>query len=226
MQANKNTIAVALTIGITLPILYFAVQVVAAPFYPDYSFMNRDASSLGSEGSNLPELFNGGVIFLGILTLFASWGLLKAFQYLEIRPVLVWLTCFALVANALSSINAGVFPLPDPRHTTGVFAIVGMGMFLLPILFLIIFWKRPDAGAVKIYLIINLVVFLSLFPIMSGLIQRVAVMSGMEFEAYQHFLNSYHGLLQRIAAAAVYIPVGVVSFFLLKRQGAAITAEA
>ena len=217
MQATHNTMAVALAIGIALPILYFAIQAIAAPFYPDYSFLSRDASTLGSDGSQFPILFNASIIGFGVLTLIASWGVLRAFQLVGVHPVLTWLTVAALILNGLSSINAGLFPLPDPRHTTGFFAILGAGMFLLPILLLIVFWKMSDAGAVKVYLIVNLIIFLALIPIMSGLIQRVAVMSGLEFQTYQNFLNNSHGLLQRIAAATVYIPIGVVCYFLAKR---------
>src|SRR4051812_45269148 len=41
----------ALAFGIAIPFLYFGVQIVAARFYPGYSFLNRDASTLGSAGS-------------------------------------------------------------------------------------------------------------------------------------------------------------------------------
>src|SRR5262249_29670186 len=131
VQAKEKPIMVALGMGVAVPFLFFCLQVVAAPFYPGYSFFNRDASTLGSDGSSCPSIFNVGAIFVGIVTLIASWGFLRAFQRLGTNPILAWLTTLALISSGLASINAGIFPLPDPRHSGGLLALLGIGTFLL-----------------------------------------------------------------------------------------------
>src|SRR6202049_2745869 len=120
--------------GVAVPLLYFGIQVLAAPFDPGYSFLARDASTLGSAGSTNPAIFNVGSIVTGIVTLIASWGFLRAFQRLGVHPVVTWLTAFALIGSAIGSINAGIHPLPDPRHTAGILSLLGMGLFVLPLL--------------------------------------------------------------------------------------------
>jgi hypothetical protein len=36
---NSHAIRFALGMGVAVPFLYFAVQIAAAPFFPDYSFL-------------------------------------------------------------------------------------------------------------------------------------------------------------------------------------------
>ncbi len=67
--------------GIAIPILYFGMQLLAAPFYPGYSFISRDASTLGSDGSSVPAIFNLGSILVGLVELVAAWGFLRAFLH-------------------------------------------------------------------------------------------------------------------------------------------------
>jgi hypothetical membrane protein len=218
VQTKEKAIVVALGMGVAVPFLYFGIQVVAAPFYPGYSFLNRDASTLGSDGSSCPAIFNVGAILVGIVTLIASWGFLRAFQRLGTNPILTWLATLALISSGLASINAGLFPLPDPRHTEGLFALLGMGTFLLPILLPAALWKLRDARLLKIIFVVNWLVILALIPIVSGLIQIISVKAGVELQSYQSFLNNYHGLIQRIVALAVFLPIGAGAYFLANRM--------
>jgi hypothetical membrane protein len=217
LQTKERLIAVALGMGVAVPFLYFGIQLIAAPFYPGYSFFNRDASTLGSDGSSLPALFNVGSIIVGIMTLFASWGFMRAFRRLGISPICAWLTFLALISCGLGSINAGVFPLPDPRHTEGLLAAVGIGTFLLPVLLPAALWKLPKARLIKAYFIANSIALVALLPILTGLIQIILVKAGVESPSYQSFLNNYHGLLQRIAALTVICPIGAGAYFLAER---------
>jgi hypothetical protein len=43
--------------------------------------------------------------------------------------------------------------------------------------------------------------------------------AGIDFAGYQAFLNGYHGLIQRVGAAVVLVPVGVLAH-LLRRSTA------
>src|SRR5690349_17117340 len=116
METNEKFTRFALRMGMLIPFLYFGFQLLAAPFYPGYSFMSQDASTLGSDGSSLPLIFNGGAILTGLLTLIASWGFLRAFQQLGTPVIPTWLVFIALVMHGLGSLWAGFIPLPDPRH--------------------------------------------------------------------------------------------------------------
>jgi hypothetical membrane protein len=218
-EARKGTTtitALLLRMGIAAPFLYFGVQLAAAPFFPGYSFLARDASTLGSPGSRLPAVFNIGAICVGIASLLAAWGFLRALRFLGVRRSLAWLAALALVSSALGDINAGLFPLPDPRHTQSLLALCGIGVFLLPFVLPLALWKLVRGGRVAAYFVANIVALFALFPIMSGLVQRIAVHAGVDMPWYQTFLNNDQGLLQRIFALIVFVPVAVTAWFLLR----------
>src|SRR5262249_6289239 len=94
------------------------------------------------------------------------------------NPILACLTTLALISSGLANINAGVFPLPDPRHSGGLLAVLGIGTFLLPILLPAALWKLREARLLKILFIVNWLAILVLIPIMSGLIQRISLKAG------------------------------------------------
>jgi hypothetical membrane protein len=213
---------VALRMGIAVPLVYFGVQLAAAPFYPGYSFLARDASTLGSPGSSLPGIFNAGVLIAGVLAIVGSAGYFSALRQLRARTLLAWLTAAAVACGGLGAVNAGLFPLPDPRHTDGLLAQIGMGLFPLPILLPAAIWRLPHADAMRRYLVANALVLAAFVPVISGLVQRAAMAAGVDLPAYQYFLDNCQGLLQRLAAATVFVPIGVVAWFLareIKRQG-------
>lgn len=182
-----------------VPILYFGTQLLAAPFFPDYSFLSMDASLLGSDLAIYPAIFNSGAIITGIATIIASVGFLLALQHLGANPFLAWLTSLAVLLNGLGSLWAGFFPMPDPRHGSNPFAI---GIFLFPILLTFALWNRGHARPIKMYLIITNLLFIALIPIMSGI-------SGINTQGYQ-------GLLQRIVALVFFVPISVGSYFLIQ----------
>ena len=221
MSIHERTDAVrfALGMGVAVPFLYFGVQIAAAPFFPNYSFLARDASTLGSNGSRLPALFNIGALAVGIVTLIAAWGFYRASRLLKVRTALAWLASLALVASGLASINAFLFPLPDPRHTGSVLALVGAGTLLLPFLLPLALWKLLERGPIAGYFIANIAVLMALIPVMSGLIQRFSIMAGVEMPWYQTFLNDYQGLLQRMVAVIVFGPIAVSAWYLGRRVG-------
>lgn len=214
---DTNAIRFALGMGVAVPFLYFGVQIAAAAFFPHYSFLARDASTLGSNGSTLPALFNIGSLVVGVVTLIAAWGFFQSLRLLEVRAGVAWLAALALVSSGLSDINAYLFPLPDPRHTGSVLALAGAGTFLLPFVLPLALWRLIDRGAIAGYFVANIVAIVALIPIMSGLIQRFSIMAGVDLPRYQTFLNSYQGLLQRVAATLVFGPIAVSAWHLGQR---------
>jgi hypothetical protein len=217
MTMEKKLSLLALALGMAIPILYFGIQIAAAPFYPGYSFLSRDASSLGSDRSSFPAIFNVGSLILGFLGLIASWGFFSTLRRLGLSPLFGLLASLAVAAFGLGSINAFLFPLPDPRHTSGVLAALGGFFMSLPFLLPIALWKLPDARAIKIYFAANIAAIVGLIPIIGGLVQRWSVMAHVEMPRFQNFLNNYQGLLQRIAAVVLIVPIGVSALFLASR---------
>ena len=197
---NERVLVFALASGIVVPVLYFGTQLLAAPFFPGYSFLSMVASLLGSDLAIYPAIFNIGAMITGIVTIIASVGFFLALQRLGINPFLTWLTCLALFLNGLGSLWAGFFPIPDPRHGSNPFTV---GIFLFPILLTFAIWKLNNARPIKIYLIITNLLFIALIPIMSGA-------SGINTQGYQ-------GLLQRIVALVFFLPISVGSYFLINR---------
>jgi hypothetical membrane protein len=185
-----------------VPILYYGTQVVAAPFFPDYSFMRQAASLLGSNLSTYPLIFNTGVIATGLATLLAVPGFFMAFQRVGANRFLNWMTCLALVGSAISSLWAGYYPLPDPRHVGHPALLIAM--ISLPFLLTTTLWKVRDTWPLKTYLVATIVLLVVMIPIMSGAI-------GLD-------TRSYGGLLQRIFAFTVFPPIAACAFFLARRM--------
>jgi hypothetical membrane protein len=213
---NKFT-RFALKLGIAIPFVYFGMQIIAAPFYPDYSFLTRDASTLGSDGSRFPLLFNMGAIILGLLAFIATLGVFCALKYLKVHTIWAYLVATLLISFGISDINAGIHPMPSPLHTNGTLAMLGSAMLFLPIALPLAVWKIGNARRIKIYLLLNLFAMLPLGLVMSGLLQRWGMSAGWEMSGYQYFLNNCQGLIQRVGVMIVIVPIGVVSYFLLKQ---------
>ena len=127
--------------GVAMPLLYFGIQLAAAPLYPGYSFLTRDASTLGSDGSTAPWIFNGGALLVGIVEVVTAWAFLRALPRAGIGMVLTWATALALVSAAVGSLNAFLHPLPDPKHAEGLLSLLGSGMVVLPILLTTVLWR-------------------------------------------------------------------------------------
>lgn len=222
---SGDRIGFALAFGIAIPFVYFGIQIVAARFYPGYSFLNRDASTLGSDGSTAPWIFNVGTLLVGLCEVVAAWGFLRALPRLRAGTVLARATCVALVSSALGSVNAFLHPLPDPRHTEGVLSILGAGILLLPVITSLTLWRLRSRALVTPALALSVLVWLALIPIMSGLIQRLSVVARIDMPGFQAFLNGYHGVLQRVAAAALFGPVAFAAWLLRRfsrEQGAVV----
>lgn len=186
--------------AVGVPIIYFGSQVVAAPFYPDYSFLANSASQLGSDRSRLPAVLNTGAIVTGLLALLGAYGLTRALPAIGARRFWALLVGISLVSTGLAAIWAGTFPMPDPRHNPGA---LGAGTFAGPFLLLLAGWPLPRARGLKIYLAGNLVAFAALAPILGG--------------ATAIDLRLYAGLFQRLAACVVYLPIGIVGYVALGR---------
>jgi hypothetical membrane protein len=195
----------ALGCGIATPVLYYGVQLVAAPSFPDFSFLGTTASELGSDRSTRPWIFNTGAILTGLAALVAAVGFLRALGQLGANLILTWLTSFVIVATGLSSLWAGIFPMPDLRH--GGHPSLLFAMLSVPFLIAATLWRLSASRAVKAYFVATIVLLLIMVPVMMGVI-------GLD-------THDYRGLLQRVFALTVFVPIGVGAFVLARRINAA-----
>lgn len=185
--------------GVLVPLVYFGAQLVAAPFYPDYSFLVNSASQLGSDASTFPALLNGGAILSGVLGLLSAYGIGTGLRASGAKPLFAWLCAACGVSVGAAAIWAGLHPMPDPLHNPGA---IGIGMFIGPLALLAAFWTVRDGRAMRGYLWLTLLMFAALAPAMSGITPVD--------------LNRYGGLMQRIAALVLYLPSAVAAWWLIR----------
>lgn len=189
MQTHR--VRLALGAGVALPLVYFGVQALAAPFYPGFSLVGTTASDLGSPQSRLPAVLNAGALLCGLLGLGAAAGYAGALRRLRVG---IWPTALlvgALVLGALGNLWAGAFPQPDPRHARNPFT---PGLLLTPPLLLLALW-RPAPAALRWFLILALLALVALAAVLSGTwpVER----AGQD------------GLWQRLLGVVVFVPLGL-----------------
>jgi hypothetical protein len=200
LQTNDKITIASLSLGMMVPIVYFGMQIVAASFYPGYNFLSQTASDLGSNQFVYASIFNVGIFVLGVVTLIAAFGFLRALLRLDTHPILAWLIGLAVAANGISSLWAAYYPLPDPRH--GAQPPFLMIAILIPVLLAAALWKRHDTRALKVYLIASVLLIIAMIPFVSG-------MAGVDMRVYR-------GLVQRVFALALFPAIGIGAYFLTK----------
>jgi hypothetical membrane protein len=192
---------IALWFGVAVPFLYFGTQIAASPFYPGYSFITDAASLLGSDRSTFPVLFNLGAMGTGVAMIVSAYGFVRTLPDAGGWRIVAWLLGLALVSAGLGSVCAGWFPLPSPQHAIGA---AGSGIFLLPLLFLTAFWRVRGAATTRGYFIVNLLLFGAIAAVMSGAV-------GMN-------VAPWAGVMQRMIAAVVMIPIAVAAVHLIRKS--------
>ncbi len=201
LMAEKATLWL-LRFGIAVPLIYYGIQVLAAPFYPGFSVLGNTASELGSDRSEHAVIFNAGIMVQGVASLAASIGFFLALRRMRINSALAALTAVALAITGVQHIWAGYYPIPDPRHGGHLPFIIAMS--LLPVLLTAALWRQVGTG-LKVYLVGTLVLLAAVLTVRSGL-------SGLE--RYE-----YRGLLQRVFTLAIFPPIGVAAYALASRVG-------
>lgn len=199
--------------GILLPFLYFGIQILGALFYPDYSFATMDASELGSDKSSFAALFNIGVIIIGVISLFVAWTVFNTLWKNRSRPIRTLIAAVGIACLGVGSINAGLYPLPDQRHMTGLLASIGVGMIAIP-------FALPLAAVTKrsrwfwVCYAGNILVMLAMAFIVSGMLQRSFYWAELDTDQLQSILDNTFGFIQRITALAIYLPLATCSYLL------------
>ncbi|MGL5811381.1 MAG: DUF998 domain-containing protein [Nocardioides sp.] len=189
----------ALWSGVSVPVLYFGAQLTRGPFVEGYSFRRDAASDLGARGVPGAEWFNVMVVACGVAAIVAAFGWWYSLVAWEVGRVRRALLCIAATSIGVASLAAGVFPLPDSRHGGG---LLGIGLFALPPLLAIATVGSSASPGLRPYALANLALFVLAALLVSGR-TWIDPMSNA-------------GVLQRVLACAVFVPVGVVSLVALR----------
>jgi hypothetical protein len=192
---RQTIIRLALGAGLLAPLLYFAMQLVAAPFYPGHNFLTHAASDLGATSFQYGNLFNVGVMTVGGLLILASIGIGVTLHHRRTPISLLAFVVVTVLASGLSTIWAGLVPLPSPDH--GGHPGLTLLMVLIPVALLLALWKQRQ---VRPWLVMSVGLVIALIPVMSG--------------ALPLDLRSYAGLTQRILALAIFGAVGISAWYL------------
>ena len=177
--------------GLLVPILYFGAQLLAVPFYPAFDVLRTTASDLGSEQSTHPGIANTAALLGSLVTFVAAVGFGRQLSR-RVPALLVGLVVVALMLTGLMKYWAWLHPLPDPLHGRNPFSAASIA---LPVLLPLVTWRVLSRG-VRVYLLVNVVVYAVLFAMFSGL--------------YPGPTQLYPGLMQRLLAVTTFVPVGVL----------------
>ena len=188
-HSNRSITSLGLLAAAATPILYFATQIAAAPFYPGYSFSQQSASMLGTHFSRRPWIFNAGEMLTGFAALGAALGLCRFFRR-KTNFLLSWLIGLWVACTGIMTLKAGMFAMPDPRHNSWDF--LQNLTLITPHLMLIGLWKRSHSSGLRTYLIFSVTFLFLLGPLVSWI---------------------GRGTLQRLIAVGTLVPVGVIGFF-------------
>ncbi|HVB99355.1 MAG TPA: DUF998 domain-containing protein [Candidatus Dormibacteraeota bacterium] len=184
----RSLTGLCLLLAAAAPALYFGTQVVAAPFYPGYSFSHLSASMLGTRFSHHPAIFNVGEMLTGLAALGGAFGLYLCFR-VKTHRLLAGLIGFSVASTGVMCLKAGLFPMPDSRHNS--WGLLFDFIILIPFLMLAGLLKASRSAGLRIYLAVSVAFLLLLIPLSPWL---------------------GRGTLQRLIAVATNVPIGVVGF--------------
>jgi glucans biosynthesis protein C len=186
--------------AVLVPLLYFGIQLALAPFHPGYDFRTDVASLLGARGAPGATFFNLAAALSGVAAIAGALGLwrsLAAAAPLWVRLLLA----LAIVGLGFGNIWAGVYPLPDPRHSANPFA---PAFFVMPLLLCVSCWFAPGLRDLRAPLSLNFLAFCAYGVVMAGL-------TSVD-------LGANIGWLQRFGALTIMGAIGFVGYYRLRRE--------
>jgi hypothetical membrane protein len=197
----RSHITVSLLCAASVPFVYFGAQLLGVAFYPNFSVLRDVASTLGSDVSTQPEIFNTGIRFAGLLAIGGAVGLYKRLRESRVSTFLCLMTVVSLFSVAASSFWAASHPLPDPRHDPGP---LSAGMFISPFVAYLSARQIPEARSVRTICAVLLFLFLAIAGVHAGFIPLDR--------------GAYEGVLQRVGALTMLAPNSAISWWLLGRS--------
>jgi hypothetical membrane protein len=133
---------------------------------PRISFSQQSASMLGTHFWRHPWIFNVGSILTGFAALGAALGLYRVFLR-KSHFLLSLLIGLSVACTGVVCLKGGMFPLPDPRHSSWNFLL--NYTIITPHLMLIGLWKRSHSSGLRTYLICSVTFLFLLAPLTSWL---------------------------------------------------------
>ena len=185
---NRTITNLCLLAATAVPIMYWGTQIVAAPYYTNYSFSNHSVSMLGTQLSRHPWIFNVGIMLTGFVALAAAFGLYRVFRE-KTNLLISALIGLAVACVGILTMKAGMFPMPDPYHNS--WGLLQKFTIITPHLMLIGLWRQRDSRDLRIYLVVSILFLLFLDPLSAGF---------------------GRGTLQRLITLGTLTPVGVIGF--------------
>lgn len=186
---------------ILVPAAYFGAQILAAPYFPNYSVLTTSASDLGSDRSSRPGILNCGALLTGVLALLGSIGLAASLPRVGVNRLAAFLLAICVASSGLASLWAGWHPLPSPLHNPGA---LGAGMFVSPFAAVWAAWRLHPARMLRAVLLANAATFVALAAVMSGVVHVD--------------LSRYGGLIQKMLAFTSFVPSAVVAAAAIRRS--------
>ena len=190
----RRSTRVGLRAGVLVPVVYFGVQLWRGAAVDGYSFRSDAASDLGAAGVPGAVWFNVAAIASGIAAVLAAVAWWDALRRWGVGRLGRGFLSAALMSIGAASIAAGWFPLPDDRHGGGP---LGIGLFALPFLLVFAIARRSAPGWVRVYVVANAALFVVAALMFSG--------------ATWLDPTADEGVMQRVLACSVFVPIGVVS---------------
>jgi hypothetical membrane protein len=168
LVAPATLLRIGLWAALFPPILYYLTVFGLGPFYgEEYSQVRNTASELGVHGHPSAPFFNASTIVNGILMSIGAIAIGGHSWRVSRERWIGLMLAYASFSTGAASIWAGMFPLPDPRHGMPP-AVVGLGMFAIPMLFLIWSFITPASKLKRAWACIAFVLFCYLVAIKSG----------------------------------------------------------
>lgn len=202
--------------GIILPVFLatdLLLPFLLAPAYKGYNHLTQVMSVLGNQKAPLHSFYNAWLIALGILLLIASFRLYSAVA--QVSPLLSALLCLVTIAYALGGcLLSGIFPVGETKSLDTISAQIHgygsvIGFLLLTFAPLFIGWyffkiSNRFAGTASVLCFVLAILFFVLFVMADKPVFRGTVIA-------------FEGLWQRLSLLFMYIPLGIISFFIASK---------
>ncbi len=191
-----------LLIGILMPIIYFAVVIIAGLLNPEFSHIREAGSELGRVGAPYiwKEAYNIALAVVGFLGVLGGIGLFYGLQKNGFGKVFMTLASLTVIMPSINLMLSGINPLPHPYHS--LLEII-FPAFFAPLFAALIARRLTGSIAIVSILMIGFVANITIFVGVPGLGNYVA--------------EDYLGLWLRIWSVIIMPSMGFMCWIVRER---------